>query len=768
MVTRCAFIPSRLSIFSGSLRESRAGPSGYAHLSTTKENLARVAGVYDGSVKSAYALAFALNGCGDNVDSAVVRMRVGSAAPAYADVPFPTDAVRDGAQLGPIAGLDAIAKGQTDLIAQHLGALDGFGLRPVVEFFIDGGLDPTTVPSSTSAAADAVFVIDVATREVVAFDWRWDSDRSVLSGSPRHGVQLAEGSTYAAIVTDRVRGSRAPLLPDTGFYVATRAASGRWKSTADAFADARELANGRIVGIAAFTTQHASAPLVAARAVLAGPATPPPVLAFADPSMIFDTPSRLHDLLGDAPRFTAGPRAGTEHWGTDQPTGIAHDHVAVVATGTITVARFRGDATGGYGPDSKTFRFGSDGRPIVQAIEAIPISFVLPTAPVPPTGFPVVIFGHGLGGTRHDMLNLAEAITARGYAMVAIDMVGFGSRYPGDVDAMNNYAGKPDFTGVRAMPDGFGDDPGYAAYIAFFESFLNISAIRDGIRQSALDETRVAMLIQLAPDLSALAAPYGQTPTLDPTRVAYLGESFGTLVGTDVAAIEPSVDMYVLDVPGGGVIDQIVPNSPEIGNLAVPIVVQIYRTTGAIDRFHPLVGALQAVIDGADPLIYAPHVLRDRFAIAGASLSPRHVICIQAVTDEIMASQGTTALAYAFGLATLSPDLDPPPGLAEVAAPAAGNVDGQTALLVQYEPATHGFNWSAEHGQLAYQPGYPFPGDTPFPKLDQKVTIAEPIYATLDQVTQALAAHWAGGAPLVVSTQPAVRDYDGDGDVDDY
>jgi hypothetical protein len=115
----------------------------------------------------------------------------------------------------------------------------------------------------------------------------------------------------------------------------------------------------------------------------------------------------------------------------------------------------------------------------------------------------------------------------------------------------------------------------------------------------------------------------------------------------------------------------------------------------------------------------------------------------------------------------LTPDLDPPEGLVELASPASGNVDGQTAILVQYAPATHGFNWSAERGQVKYVPGGPFPGDDPYPKLAAPITYLEPIYETHEQVGALLDDHLAGRVPVVVSTKPPVRDFDADGVLDD-
>jgi hypothetical protein len=132
-----------------------------------------------------------------------------------------------------------------------------------------------------------------------------------------------------------------------------------------------------------------------------------------------------------------------------------------------------------------------------------------------------------------------------------------------------------------------------------------------------------------------------------------------------------------------------------------------------------------------------------------------------------MANAGTSALASAFVLDVLTPDLEPPPGLVALPSPITGNRAGQTAVLVQYAPATHGYNWSAEHGTLNYIPGFPHDGDDPYPKLPQPVTIAEPIYETLQQVVEILNTHRTNVAPSVRSTKPPVHDFDGDGVPDD-
>jgi hypothetical protein len=88
------------------------------------------------------------------------------------------------------------------------------------------------------------------------------------------------------------------------------------------------------------------------------------------------------------------------------------------------------------------------------------------------------------------------------------------------------------------------------------------------------------------------------------------------------------------------------------------------------------------------------------------------------------------------------------------ASPGAGNVDGQTAVLVQIDGATHGANWTSEEGRLEFVPGFPHAGEDPFPKLDAPIAVANPIYGTLEQVIEVLASHQAGETPQVRAAPP--------------
>jgi len=287
-----------------------------------------------------------LGACGSDA-GVTIKMRVSADAPAYGETPFPTDAVREGDRLGVIAGLDTLVSNKAELVTAQVAALDGFGLRPLVELFVDGALDPTSVPAHTTSLADAAVLVDVdpASPEhgrVIAMDWRYDAARAVLAGSPASGQVLREGTRYAAFVTTALRAADGEPLRRTS-ALDRLDAHARWRTTAEAL---RELdGDRRIAALTVFTTQRATAPLVAARAAMQ--TAPAPVLA-VDPELVFAGRDAIDRVMGVATRATDGPRAGLERWGNDNPTGVAHDHVGVVATGTMTVVRFRGRLPGDH------------------------------------------------------------------------------------------------------------------------------------------------------------------------------------------------------------------------------------------------------------------------------------------------------------------------------------------------------------------------------------------------------------------------------------
>jgi hypothetical protein len=444
----------------------------------------------------------------------------------------------------------------------------------------------------------------------------------------------------------------------------------------------------------------------------------------------------------------------------DQTAGKAHDAIAAIGTAVFEAPNVLLETTGYDDPAHRTFARDADGKPMINPAKPtakIWVTVVLPTAAVPATGFPTVILQHGLGSDRSYMLALANTFAKRGWASVAIESVTFGARSvsPAPVDEASTFEWSA--TAAYSGPDGFVDDPAPAN--AFFGTLKHLAALRDQMRQSVLDiGTLVDVLrspgLSLGPLTSAVPGAI-----LDPTRIAYLGDSLGGIMGAMHAATDPHVTTYVLNVAGGGLLTELC-NGPAIAS-QIQLATTVNFATGKA-RFapgHPMLQLMQHVVDLGDPLAYAHHIVLDPQTVGGAPNPRKNVMQIEALWDETVSNESNEALAFAAGLSLAAPNVGPRTGLPfEEAMPdAAGAISGVplpevTSVLVQAGPATHGRDLHDRQGKHNY--AYPWPRwdeETPFVLLDDPIAIAQP-YLGL----QAAAADFIGDAFLGVSP-PKVR-----------
>lgn len=715
-------------------------------------------------------------GCG-TVPVARFSLPADGAPPAPFQIPFPSDVYRraDGT-LADLSDLSAIGiHRNTNLLAAALRDLDGFGRNSGAMFVVDdpaspcGGAATEIDPASLPGAA---FIVDLDPATPGA-DVRvptiagWQPRFHTITVQP-DGVVLAPGHRYATILTTGVRArDGSPLAPSPAF--AAIRDGNRAGVVGALYGPALDRAvaslgagfdRGHVAAMAVFTThtrhrqlhaaaealragRYGDAPAFVTDAAAVAPYTATRFGAHAHPGWN----ATLDEWLGTPRQVGGRDLPGWPDEATEGPgVGMAHDALGAIITGTFTAPDFRG-------PDG-AFALGPDGAPTAASrVASLPVTIALPRGPAPTTGFPVVIWGHGLSSQRRSMLAITNELARRGIATVAIDVVTFGQRaYP--VDAASLQAGS--YRG----PDGFGDQAEYSP-VAFFGNLRTLPAMRDNLRQAVLDSVQLRRLVgNAALDLSFAADEYGgRAPTLDRAHVAYVADSLGGVLGTMFAAVEPGVDPFVLNVPGGAFFTAVATDAPTIGLLVgtVPPLLFGAPSDAPIDRFHPVMNLLQTAIDGADPACFAAEVTRPE------GRRPHDVWVVESLWDEIMSNRSTDLLARAMELPQMVPTR-PVPGLIAVGARVSANLaGGATAAFFQCVPCTHGGNIAVRRGARGYEAPFPREAAPRFPALRATYRVREPIVAYQSAIASFLTSAFAGSAAISVEAMPTLHDLDDDG-----
>ncbi len=267
----------------------------------------------------------------------------------------------------------------------------------------------------------------------------------------------------------------------------------------------------------------------------------------------------------------------------------------------------------GLDPTSTNVTFANP-FPVPRSTQNVPVMMTVPNAnsgkTKPASGWPVVIFNHGITRNRTDMLGVSATLAAQGFVVVAIDQPLHGlpptnpfnienspfgaesTERTFDVDLINNTTGAPG-------PDGRIDDSG-----AHFINLGSLLTSRDNIRQSVLD------LVQLAKAIPNSSYDGDSTVDFDGSRISFVGQSLGSIVGTIFLAVEPSVNTGVLSVPGGG-IARLLDGSATFGP-RIRAGLAASGVTAGTPTFDSFMGAAQTVIDSADPVNYTFASTTDR------------------------------------------------------------------------------------------------------------------------------------------------------------
>jgi len=317
-----------------------------------------------------------------------------------------------------------------------------------------------------------------------------------------------------------------------------------------------------------------------------------------------------------------------------------------------------------YATEGGDFRFGADGRPIVDGYDDVDVAFVQPPGASPPEGWPVVVILDGTGSSHLSAAYYGGMLAERGIAAVGIDLPLHGRRGVG-----------PEFE----------------------DSIVNLGNLLSsftGLLQGAADQVWLVDL--LARDGTVVDLPDGPVP-LDGTRLGYLGHSQGGIHGALAAAeLDGKVAAVVLSGTGGGTFQGALLNQGSGIDLAAVVASLFGFVEGEeLDDFHPLASLIQHAADPADPIHFAPHWQ----ATPGLQDAPLPGLLVTMGTeDSSTPALATQAMAHAGRIPVVQGDyripadrVFPPP---VDSLPVTGNAvafDGSavTAGLVQYAGGDH-------------------------------------------------------------------------------
>jgi hypothetical protein len=741
-----------------------------------------------------------------NVAVARFVLGAGTTPPNFLDVPFPTDAyLQNGSILAQIPGIETMIPEDTNYIEYGLSQQNGFS-RLALSFFAvdvpgaDAGLfsvasaqiDPTTLPvaeTDCTKPTSSVYVVDLAANAATPIlpcraAFHDDRPRSqtnpVISvGTPR-GYLLQEGHQYAIVLTSRVKDTSGRAITASADFAAVAAGTApgtigaayvsAYKAASTVLASSLAGDHATIVSMSAFTTTKRSKELFALRDALES--APAPTLSWDADAMAPMSNARFAAATatddGGAsdggttlpPGFTASlddwlgvvPASAKLPSGIDDPdldlAARAHDQIAAVGNAVFSATSYLQVKPTTYAdPTHATFAYNDAGVPVAQANVPIWVTVVTPKAAMPATGYPTVIVQHGLSASRDFILALANTFAAKGWMVVGIDSVTFGARAAEpalQIDHVSNYGGAGT-TATYNGPDGFADEPTNGSS-DLFGGLQSVLAIRDQFRQAGFDTAQLVKVLRSpALDLSPLTTG-SVAPKVDPSKIAYVGDSLGAMEGTIAAAIEPNVAAWFMNVNAGSLFPDLTSHSPAIGALLVEAAGFNFGINGDVFTWsHPLLQVLQNIVDPGDPITYAEFLTANPQPLAGTATSRRNGIQTEVIWDYMVTDEANEAMARALGWSLATPNVGSNADitdLSEVTANTSNDpratplvvVDpddagtfhdtpfaGTTNLVIQVGPAQHGTDLVASQGELDFT----IPFAPPYTKLTTPVTFPE-------------------------------------------
>lgn len=292
-------------------------------------------------------------------------------------------------------------------------------------------------------------------------------------------------------------------------------------------------------------------------------------------------------------------------------TSFGGQGVAQIYAGTLSVPYYSGvPSIGNPVAPLNTFWQGAQGSmlsqynasPVKTIDMTVPVLMSVPKGPSPQSGWPVVVFQHGITQNRGNLLAVADSLANAGFAAVAIDMPLHGITENSSLASLR-LEGVPERTFdmdyvtqnaqgsvIAPQPDGVQDSSG--------RHFINLSHLvvtRDNLRQAVSD------LAQLEASLSSPSV----VNLLDANNVSFVGHSLGAMVGGVYQALVPS-KASVFAMPGQQAAYLLAGSASFGPEIVAGLAAQGVSADSA--EFQQFLVAAQTLVDSVDPVNYVESI----------------------------------------------------------------------------------------------------------------------------------------------------------------
>jgi uncharacterized protein (TIGR03437 family) len=427
---------------------------------------------------------------------------------------------------------------------QELGLvnqLDGFNVAPRFTIRFSGAINTNTLRDGIAVIALDNLTPDdpgVHTRgaQIRLNQLMFDPLTNTAFGEPDE--VLDQHREYLLVVTDGVRDVAGdPVQPDPTFTacLATPAPDAYCNRLGQALRSV--VLQGRAVSASLFTTQSVTAFLERARAVMQGSTLD-----------LRRTGSRNVFQIAEILSITLRQQVGVNPARFDDFV-VPLPSILLQHVGRIAFASFRSPS---FLNQQQIIAPQPTGAPVPLPANTQEIFFhaFLPKSDRPASGYPVVIFGHGINDSRFATPTfIAASLAENGFATVAMNAVGHGLGPEGTVRILDIL-----FQTTVLPAGGRSVDLNQDGALDSREGCLVLTpapvGLRDCIRQTALDLTQLTRAIRSGVDLDG-----DGRVDLDPNRIYYAGQSLGGIYGTVLHAIEPQIRAAVLNAAGGTIVD---------------------------------------------------------------------------------------------------------------------------------------------------------------------------------------------------------------------